>query len=217
MLRGRLRDASGIPALRNLLQQHFFSRARLIKASTILRKAWEPCAIALQTLRQELELQSDMMTQGREARSAIAARSETDPALQKAEKYVADSLAVIERDMAAMTDIQREVDALKYLVTKNFEVFDADIECLKFLEKQRESFPRDQAVELDRLFGQFGPDLWSRLGFSGKPDDAGAALVDARARFSFWSLQRQRSHGDRESICVHACDILDLILNELEN
>jgi len=216
-LRKCLLEASGIPALRDLLQQNFFSRARLIKASTILRKAWEPCAIALQTLRQELDLQSAIMTQGREARSAIAALSEADPELRKAVKYVTDSLAVVERDMAAMTDIQREVDALKYRVTKNFDLFDADIESLKLLEELRDTFPRDQAAELDRLFGQSGPDLWSRLGLVGKPDDPDAALVNARERFSFWSLQKQRGYGDRESVCAHACDVLDLVLNHLEN
>lgn len=216
-LRKCLLEASGIPALRALLQQNFFSRARLIKASTVLRKAWEPCAIALQTLRQELELQSAMMTQGREARSAIAARSEADPELRKAEKYVTSSLAVVERDMAAMTDIQREVDALKYRVTKNFDLFDADIEGLKLLEELRGAFPRDQAAELDRLFGQYGPDLWARLGFSKEQNDAGAAFINARERFSFWALQKQRSYGHKERICSHACDVLDLVLNHLEN
>ncbi len=216
-LRASVRDASGIPVLRDLLQQHFFSRARLIKASTILRKAWEPCEIALQTLRQELESQSAMMTQGREARSAIAVRAGIDPELRKAEKYVADSLTVIERDMAAMTDIQSEVDALKYRVTKNFNLFDADIESLKLLEEQRGTFPREQAAELDRLFGQAGPDLWSRLGFSGKPDDADTILVKARERYSFWALQKQRSYGSKNSICAQACNVLNLILDDLEN
>ena len=216
-LRKCLREASGIPALRALLQQNFFSRARLIKASTILRKAWDPCAIALQTLRQELERQSVMMTQGREARSAIAARSEADPELRKAEKYVTSSLAVVERDMAAMTDIQREVDALSYWAKKNFDLFDADIAALKLLEENREAFPREQAAKLNHLFGQYGPDLWSRLDLSKETNDAGAALVHARERFSFWALQKQRSYGHKERISSHACDVLDLILNHLEN
>jgi len=215
-LQSQLNDASGIPALRGLLQKHFFSRARLIKASTVLRKAWEPCEIALQTLRREIEIQTAMVKHGRTAQSVIQSRCGTDPDLQTAGKYVADSLTIVERDMVALTDIQREIDALKYRAMRNFELFDADIESLKLLETQRESFSQGEAVELDCLFGQTGPDLWSRLGLDPHASDREAATDRARKRFSFWSLQKQRSHGHRAAICAHACDVLDLTLNHLE-
>lgn len=215
-LQSRLNDASGIPALLSLLQRHFFSRARLIKASTVLRKAWEPCEMALQTLRRELEIQSAMVKQGRAAQSVIESRCVSEPDLQTARKYVADSLAVVERDMVALADIQREIDALKYRAMRSFDLFDADIESLKLLEAQRESFSQSEAVELDCLFGQTGPDLWSRLGLDAKAADSENATTKARERFSFWSLLKQRSHGHRAGICAHACDVLDLILNHLE-
>jgi hypothetical protein len=215
-LRTCLRDASGIPALRDLLQQNFFSRARLIKASTILRKAWEPCEIAVQTLRLEMEKQSDMVAEGREARSAIAARSEVDRELQKAEKYVADSLTVIERDMAAMKDIQREVDDLRYRVTESFKLFDADIESLKVLETHRARFTQEEALELERLFGQQAPDPWSRLGLAGTKPDNEAAISKARGRRAFWSVQKQHNFSDKARICAHACDVLERIIDHLE-
>lgn len=216
-LQSRLNDASGIPTLLDLLKRHFFSRARLIKASTTLRKAWEPCEMALQTLRRELESQSEMAMQGRAAQSLIESRYASDPELLPARNYVADSLVIVERDMLALADIQREIDALKYLAIRNFELFDADIESLKLLETERGSFSQSEAMELDCLFGQAGPDLWSRLAMDAKTDGHDAATTKARQRFSFWSLQKQRSYGQKTSICDHACNVLDLILNYLES
>ncbi len=215
-LRSSLLAASGIPALRDLLQKNFFSRARLIKASTILRKAWEPCEIALQTLRRESETQTAMVKQGREAANAVAARCATDAGLNSAKNYIEDSLRIVVRDISAVTEIQREVDALKYRVTRNFDLFDADIESLKLLETQRTTFSPTEAQELERLFGQEGPDLWSRLGLATVPPDIATAVTMSRERFTFWSLQKQRNYGDKAEICAHAGDVLDLILNDLE-
>ena len=215
-LRSTLHTASGIPALRDLLQKNFFSRARLIKASTILRKAWEPCEIALQTLRRESEAQAAMVKQGREAADAVAARCASDAGLNSARRYIETSLRVVERDISALTEIQREVDALKYRVTRNFDLFDADIESLKVLETQRAAFTPEEAVELERLFGQQAPDLWSRLGLPETKTDNTAAINTARERFTSWSLQKQRNYGEKAAICGHACNVLDLILNHLE-
>jgi len=215
-LRSRLHAASGIPALRDLLEKTFFSRARLIKASTILRKAWEPCEIALQTLRKESETQSAMVKQGRTAADIMGMRCESDPTLMPAKKYIEDSLRVVERDISALTEIQREVDALKYRVTRNFDLFDADIASLKLMENQRATFSPTEALELERLFGQEGPELRSRLGLVATTLDNALTATKAKERFTAWSLQRQRSYGDRADICAHACDVLDLILNHLE-
>lgn len=216
-LRARLNDASGIPALRDLLQKNFFSRARLIKASTILRKAWGPCEIALQTLRKETEKQTVMVTQGREAAAAVVTRCASDPGLRPAQKYIDDSLRVVDRDIVALTEIQREVDELKYRVTRSFEFFDSDIESLKMLENQREAFTAEEAAELDRIFGQEGPDLWSRLGLDATVQDNAKTVAMAGERYSFWALQKQHNYGDKADICAHASDVLSIILNQLES
>lgn len=216
-LRARLNDASGIPALRDVLQKNFFSRARLIKASTILRKAWEPCEIALQTLRKETETQTVMVKQGREAAAAVATRCASDPGLRTAQIYIADSLRIVDRDIEALTDIQREVDDLKYRVTRNFELFDSDIESLKLLENQRTAFTAEEAAELDRIFGQEGPDLWSRLGLDATVPDNAKTVAMAGERYSFWALQKQHNYGDKADICAHASDVLSIILNQLES
>lgn len=216
-LQSRLHEASGLPLLRSLLQKHFFSRARLIKASTVLRKAWGPCETALLTLRRELEAQAEMIQRGHRAQAALAACHASDPALQAARQYVAESLAIMEQDMATLRDIQREIDGLKYRAQCNFEFFDADIECLKLLEAHRALFSPAEAEELEALCGHGGLDLWSRLGVNAAATSHDAAMVRARERFSYWSLQRQRSHGPRARICQHACDVLDLILDHLES
>lgn len=215
-LQAALREASGIPALLDLLQQHFFSRARLIKASTILRKAWEPCAIASQTLRQQLAAQGNMVTRGREAQAAIASHVQATPNLKAAERYVEDSLAILDRDVEVMKEIECEVDSLQYQVTRYFDVFNEDIQCLKLLEEHAGVLSPEQVSELARLFGQAKFDLWSRLGHVAQPEALNDVLGDVRERFSFWALQRQRSHGALKHIYSHACDVLDLILNNLE-
>jgi hypothetical protein len=154
---------------------------------------------------------------GREAADAVAARCDSDAGLCSARKYIETSLRVVERDISALTEIQREVDGLKYRVTRNFDLFDADIESLKVLETQRAGFTPEEAAELERLFGQQAPDLWSRLGLAETTTDNIAAINTARERFTFWSLQKQRNYGEKAAICGHACNVLDLILNHLES
>jgi hypothetical protein len=157
-----------------------------------------------------------MVKQGREAADAVGVRCDSDAGLCSARKYIEESLRVVERDNSALTDIQREVDALKYRVTRSFDLFDADVESLKLLENQRTAFLPAEALELQRLFGQEGPDLWSRLGLATTPPDSAAAVTKSRQRFTYWSLQKQRNYGEKADICAHAGDVLDLILNHLE-
>lgn len=215
-LRARLNEASGIPALRDLLKMNFFSRARLIKASTVLRKAWEPCEIALQTLRREVETQTVMVNQGREAAAAIATRCASDQGLCLAGKYIDDSLRVVDRDIEALTEIQREVDDLKYRVTRNFELFDSDIASLKLLANQREAFTVEEAVELDHLFGQEGPDLCMRLGVEVNSLDNMTVITRVGERVAFWAHQKRCSYGAKAKICAHAIAVLDHIRDHLE-
>lgn len=215
-LQARLNEASGIPALRDLLQRQFFARARIIKASTILRKAWEPCEIALQTLRQAQETQATTAGQGRAALKTVGARFVREPDLLPVKNYIEESLRVVERDISTVAEIRTAVDALKYRAVRNFELFDADIESLKLLEAQRTEFTQEESSELYLLFGQEGSDMWSRLGLDATvPHDQ--AATKAKGRFTSWSLQKQRTFGDKAKICAHACDVLDLILNYLED
>ena len=215
-LQARLNEASGIPALRDLLQRQFFARARIIKASTILRKAWEPCEIALQTLRQAQETQATTAGQGRAALETVGARFVREPDLLPVKNYIEESLRVVERDISTVAEIRTAVDALKYRAVRNFELFDADIESLKLLEAQRTEFTQEESQELYLLFGQEGSDMWSRLGlYTTVPHDQ--AVTKAKDRFTSWSFQKQRTFGDKAKICAHACDVLDLILNHLED
>ena len=215
-LRTRVDEASGIPALRDLLQKHFFSRARLIKASTVLRKAWEPCEIALQTLRREIDLQKEIVGQGRSAHAALQEHCKTNHDLEVAEEYVTSSLAVVERDILTLTDIQEEIDNLKYTAKRNFDLFDRDLDSLKLLEAERSTFSQEEANELSHLFGQEGPELHHRLGLADH-NDILSAKSSAQERFTYWSMQRNHSRCQRADICAHACYVMDLILTNLEN
>lgn len=213
-LRARIRELSGIPALRTTLKRQFFSRAALIKASTALRKAWEPCAIAVQTIRRERDSRRMLHASGGCARAAVEALPDGGAAREAVRRYISESLSIIESDIAELDDIERKVDANMHQVSRCAEMFDADILSLQLLESHRAAFAPDEGKKLDRLFGQFGPEVWTRLGLA-QPNHQ-EALDTARDQFSYWALQRARSIGIRAQICTNGCNVLDRILNWLE-
>ena len=74
---GECGDISGIERLKSVLQNRFFSLAGLIQASTALRKAWDPCNIALLRFRELLERRTQDASVERQrllARQAIRER-----------------------------------------------------------------------------------------------------------------------------------------------
>ena len=211
-LRARLREISGLPRLKSMLHERFFSRSRIIKSSTILHKAVEPCETALLRLRQTESRQTVMKEQGKKALGKVKSAGDTE-----VYNYIEASLKVVENDIATLEGMSKRIEEMKCGVMKNFEVFDNDIVSLKLLEAQRQRLHWDNEVvqELESLFGQSGPGLMSRLGMANDTPNE-AALAKARDRFAFWCGQRRQSVGDRRAICDHARTILELILNYLE-
>lgn len=211
-LRHRLHAASGIPALRDVLQKHFFSRARLIKASTMLRKAWGPCEIARERLKQELTRQKVVRDRGREAQTYLQDYARRETHLSPIREYIDASLTTITTDLETLEQLLGQVEPLKSSVQQAFVFLDADMDCLRKLENTRDAFSLEGASELESLFGQNGPEVTNRLGLAS--DEAVTGIVSrAKDRLKKWSIECQtRFQQDETTICRHACDVLERIL-----
>lgn len=219
-LKSVLKESSGIPRLRQLLERHFFSRSRLIKISTVLRKAGAggTCDIALQTLRKTYKSQSSILHQGHEALSIISKRHFNETELEPVKKYIESSIRIVKGDVALIEQIEGDVDRLKVKAEKSFRMFDNDIESLKLLETERHRFSQKDAIELEALFGQKSSELWSRLGFDSEQKDKSREIYKEKAkdRYTYWSMEASKSYGDKARICCHAREILNLMLDHLE-
>ncbi|MCS7305839.1 MAG: dynamin family protein, partial [Thermoguttaceae bacterium] len=158
-----LKEVSGLPELRRQLERQFFSRARLIKTSTVLRKAWELAEMLLYTARQELQRQDGLQRKAKRVLELVVSALPRNVQLQEVRSYIEESLAVLERDYQTLAALEGEVDTFKYEAERAFELFNGDISSLELLETVWQDLPPEEAAELAALFGQAGPELLSRL------------------------------------------------------
>ena len=213
-LRDALGRASGVGELRKVLETSFFSRAKLIKASTTLRKAWKPCDTAQETWKLELKRQRSVVELGQDAHAYVTKYAARDPHAAPIREYIERSLVALQKDADTIGPIQQELESLAGSVKRAFELFDSDTDCLKRLERERASFG-DDVTELECLLALNGSDFRERLQMAGN-DQHSIALERAKARLRYWSRQREERTGDQRFICAHACDILKRVLRHLE-
>ena len=217
-LRRRLWEASGIEQLKAVLQNRFFSRSSLIQASTVLRKAWEPCNVAMLRLNEIACERADDLKLGEEAKRLLQERVRSDSGLIPVQRYLLNSLSPVQNELQQVKQMERTLDTLKYEAESKFRFLDANVTCLESLQKLTgKEITHGEQVELRRLFGEFGWDVWTRLGF--KPAGAlenGEALGRVWEMHQHWSVRKATADGELADICEHAVDCLNLILTYLE-
>jgi hypothetical protein len=212
-------EASGLERLKALLRTRFFSLAGLIKASTVLRKAWEPCNVALLRLRDHAEQRKGNLELGAKSEAILSDRVQGDATLSPVLEYVTHSRASVQNDLQQIETIQQDLDAIRARATARFQFLDSDIACLKELESLsgEEILSAEERAELYRLFGANGPDIRSRLGLPADGDINEEVKDVIWDRHDHWASRKVRASGELRALCEHAVVCLDKILDALED
>jgi len=216
VLQQAILEASGIERLKSVLQSRFFALAGLIKASTVLRKAWDPCNIALLRLRDQAEQRQAALALGAQSEEILRTLSAQNTGLLPVLDYVTRSRVSVQNDLAQIEITRRDLDRVQYLAVSNFEFLDQDITSLERLENVSwADISADERAELYRLFGGSGPNIEARLGFAGhiEPDAIKDKIWD---RHGYWKTKLSRASGDLHKVCEHAVTCLDKLLDYME-
>lgn len=217
-LRQAVWDVSGIERLKSVLQNRFFSLAGLIQADTAFRKALDPCNIALLRFRELLDRCTQDRALGQGALTLLGERLARDSTLEPVLKYVQGSLASVEHELHQVEQVRRELDAVKSQAEHNFWLLDADLDGLEALETLAAGgfLSQEERSELERLFGQAGPAIATRLGLAALETVDAAVLDRVWERHSHWTVRKVRATGELRRVCEQAVDRLEGILNYLE-
>lgn len=219
VLRQQVHAASGIERLQQVLQERFFALSGLIKAGTVLRKAWQPCDQALLTLRDLTERRQDERRRADQAAEVVRGLLESTPVLGSVLDYVADSMSAVENERQRLEANWIALDRIRTRAEHSFRFLDEDLAGLELLERLGAEAISEAAerTELQRLFGGEGPDIHHRLGLV--PDaPLDAAVVDrVWDRRDAWAVRRGSASRELNRIIEHALDCLDRILDYLED
>ncbi len=216
-LRQAVYEASGIERLKSSLQNRFFSLAKLIKAGTILRKAWDPCHTALIALRQIAQERNKDLELGRYCQKMLTKLQLPQAVAEPVLQYLNNSLSTVEKELLQVETIRRELDTLKHQAGSNFQFLEADLSCLDALETvPAETITAEEKAELYRLFGGLGPDLWSRLGLLSSSVQSQATIDQIWDRRDYWATRQARASKALLPLCEHAVACIDRILQNLE-
>lgn len=214
-LAAHLHKASGIERLKSLLHQRFFRLSALIKAGSIIRKAWTPCNSAFIRLEQ---IKKSRDADKRDALNLISKlkSSPQNELVYEVTNYIENSLTALNSDAQLAMQVLRQLDELKAELEHNFSILESDVKCLELLESpDSHSLTQEQHHNLVCLFGGQGSDISQRLA-CGENTAIGAMITAAEIALDDWSKLRYNMTKKLKPLCDDACERLEQILNVLE-
>lgn len=218
VLRHTVLEASGLRRLKDLLQRRFFSLASLIKASTVLRKAWEPCNVARLRLRDRVEAGRQAMELGKQSEQRLQECVPTNPMLASVLDYVTHARTAVQNDSRQIETVFQQLDEIQHQAVSRFQFLDNDISCLRRLDSlsEADSLTDEERTELYRLFGGQGPDIRARLDLSAESALDTGVIDEIWDRHDYWSRRKAQATGEVHELCEHALACLSRMLEQLE-
>jgi hypothetical protein len=214
-LKAAVVDASGLERLKQILQKQFFAQAEIIKANTVLRKAWGPCNLGLSRLRSLESTRAFDAKAGEQSRTLLQGAGLPSATQEIVVGYIGRSLAAVRADMEAVNRLRGQLDALRHKAQSNFSALESDLEVLEAINSpEMNALPGEIRTGLLQLCGLNGVAPWQRLGLEHAPEDTEALIDRANDLLDVWEQQDQPGMTHRH-LAVHArdrlCQILDLI------
>ena len=212
-LRNRLWQASNVPVLQKLLVKQFFNQAGLIKANTVLRKAWLPCTVGIARLREIETVRASGYQRGLASLEALQFAPKDK--VQVIDQYIRESLQAIQDDLRNIRHLRKELEQLRGYAYDNFEALENDLNNIELLDAEvgRELYASEKK-ELASLFGLEGTEIWRRLGYP-QLADTDDMIARSEDMLDKWEEHNQRGNP-HQRIAEHACLRLNQILDTLE-
>ncbi len=209
-----IHEASGMDALRSVLAERFFAQAELIKANTVLRRAWDPCAIGLARLRTAEEERRSDADRARACVSVLQHAAMDEAARMTLKTYVERSADAVRADLAAVTRLRTELDEVREAARSNYEALDGDMRFIELLSENRRGLDPEERERLLRIFGLRGTSIPVRLGL---PETSSPETQTQRAEQLLAQWQRNTNRGAPNAPAyTHATDRLNAMLDVLD-
>lgn len=208
-----VREASGIGALKALLERRFFALSSLIKVGSTLRKAWAPCQTAMLRLRHLEQERRQTLELGHHVAEFLRQQSDVS-AFTPAVAYVDKSLAAVEAESKLAGEIQVHLEAYLYSARDNFATLESDVQALDLLERlEPDILAPETHRTFCRLFGVDGPEPRHRLGIGNA--DAATMLNAAEELLAECQLKWQSARGVLGEIYELATERLEKVADYL--
>ena len=156
-LRKAVWRASNIELLRNTLESRFFAISDLIQSASVLKKAADPCRVAIYSLRDEIDHRKVVVRKGTEA---LSGAFQTD----LAKNFIAACIPMIEREIEPLECTLRELHNLVDTAESDSRILLDDIAALRLLSERRDLIPASLEIQTRALLGQYGFERTTRLG-----------------------------------------------------
>jgi hypothetical protein len=169
-LQRQVLDASGIEQLRMNLKQRFFTRSHIIKAFSILSKAWEPCRIANGELRNYKNRKQRLLDGAEQSAAALStAIKENAEGLESVRAYVEETRRVVQADVREATKTLHQLDTHVVSVKDMFDDMQSDLRMLELLDADAIAIDALWIERLRNLFGFRGHTVEDRIGRISEP------------------------------------------------
>lgn len=219
-LHRKITEMSGFPTLRKELEDRYFGRTRVIKAFSLLAKAWKPCQIAQAILR---NLKADLdrtIREGDEVLKTLEPRSQSDPSLSAAVDYIHKSRRSLEARFRDSQSVLTEIGDSIGPIQTAFEDMESEFAALELLDERKSDYPSEAVLLIRLLLGAEGTELEARI----KAVDSDSPTADEFASIcsKLRILKRQLSSDLCKPINVaiiraeQIADALDGLENEVE-
>ena len=162
-LHSKIVTMSGFGTLRKELEDRYFARSRVIKAFSLLAKAWKPCQTA-QTILRNLKAELDRtIREGDEGLNVLEPRIQYEPELLPAVEYIRKSRCSLEtRFRAAQSTLAELGDAIIPIQTA-FEDMQSELAAIEILDERNNDFPTDILPAIRLLLGVGGTEVEARI------------------------------------------------------
>ena len=211
-LRRHIYTLSGVDELKRVLHETFFRKAGLIKANTVLRRAWVPCSVALARLQEDERVRGEEMARLDGVRARVA--QVADASLRsELERFLGDAAQNLVRDVRTLRSTRVDLDQLREEVFKNFNALEKDLEGIAAVHASIGLPAADKSTFLG-LFGERGTAIETRLGLDSS-SPRGVSIECADRLLS--AFQPKSTPGAKNSpLYKYACERLEQILDVLE-
>ena len=216
-LRERILEVSGFEALRNALQDRFFSRGTLIQPLTLLRKLSVPVETAEGILQNKLKTINEHL-EAKPWQVLYQAPFNTDDRLDAIKRYIeiVDTEATVNARQGEIQKLADKFGTIRQMLTDTGTRFDTDLACLDTLKASEASAGglQEDKEMLERLFGTDGTAVWQRLGLASESALDKASTFDCAQQQLDHCLERTLDTEFTE-LYDHAVELLEAILDHL--
>ena len=141
-----------------------FWRSRMIKAFSVLSKAWEPCQIAAGRLRNHKNRLIQLLEDAEQSSGALAEMiaSGADQ-LQPVRRYIEETRQTVAHDLRSAGEALRSLGEIVLTIKDAYDDMDADLRMLERVDQAQSELGEEWTRKLRALFGYGGPSFVDRV------------------------------------------------------